>query len=299
MLGAILGGASFRIVLPTLARAELAPKIVGALGFESAVTDLLSVVVTGACIDVLASELPGKESAWIELARSTGIGLGIGLVAGLAGVLSLRPLGTSRYTHPLFLGVLCALYALVEEIGGSGPLGVLAAAVVLGNAAPLARRIGLGDVSGIDKSLASMHDEITFFVKAAFFTLLGAMVGPPFHLLAAGAALAGAILVVRGPAVLVATAGKTWSWPARSLAWIAVPRGMAAGALALVAGAASLPATDGLVTVALGAILATVIVFAAGFPLLRRVAVARDASVSGVHAVSAADPTIRAPSRDS
>ena len=53
------------------------------VNLESALTDVLCVVVTGACVDILASGSADAAMAAVTLGKSFGIGLAIGGVAGL------------------------------------------------------------------------------------------------------------------------------------------------------------------------------------------------------------------------
>ena len=55
MVGTILGGSSSVVIMPALSKAGLSPKISNLVNLESALTDVLSVVATGAVIQILAS----------------------------------------------------------------------------------------------------------------------------------------------------------------------------------------------------------------------------------------------------
>lgn len=272
MAGTILGGSSSVVIMPALAKAGLSPRIANLVNLESALTDVLCVVGTGAMISILA---PGGAAADAGLAsmtllKSFGIGVGVGLVAGLVFVLTLRPLHGSAYAYPITLGSLLILYVLVDELGGSAALAILTAAVMIGNAPALSKTIGLAKEARLDTSVKGTHSEFTFIIKSLFFCFIGAMLSPPWGPLVFGLALGAALLVARVPAVLVASVGQSFSKPSRSLIVVLLPRGMAAGVLAMMPFQAGIPGTAELPVVVFAAVLTTIMIFAAGFPILKK-----------------------------
>jgi Na+:H+ antiporter len=88
--------------------------------------------------------------------------------------------------------------------------------------------------------------------------------------MALGALLGIALLLSRYPAVSVAMAGKSFTRAERGLIWVALPRGMAAGVLAMMPHQAGVVATDSLPTVVFAAVVTTIVTFAIGFPLMKR-----------------------------
>jgi len=269
-LGTILGGSSSVVVMPALHKAGLAPRLANLLNLESALTDVLCVVATAACIQIAVSGSTSAAGAAVTLAKAFGIGFAIGGVAGLLAVLVLRRLKRSHYAYPLTLGTLLVLYVLIDELGGSAALGILTTAVMVGNAPELSKAVGLAKTASLGHGVANVHDQITFIIKSFFFTFIGAMLGPPLSLLLLGTALGVALLVARMPAVAVATARSPHSTPARGLVGVALPRGMAAGVLAMMPAQAGIPGTQQLPVVVFAAVLTTILIFAAGFPLMRR-----------------------------
>lgn len=292
MLGTILGGSSSVVIMPALAKAGLSPKITNLVNLESALTDVLSVVATGAVIQILApsgivplvegaaaiaegaapaaASSSGAGDAAMTLLKSFGIGVSLGLIAGLLGVLVLRRLRSSSYAYPLILGGLLVLYVIIDELGGSAALGILTAAVMVGNAPALSKTIGLAKTASLSSNVRGVHGEMTFIIKSFFFTFIGAMLGPPWGLLFFGVFIGIVLLVARVPNVAICTVKSGMSKPARGLVGVLFPRGMAAGVLAMMPSQAGIPGTEDLPVVVFAAVFTTILLFAGGFPILKK-----------------------------
>lgn len=291
-LGAILGGSSSVVIMPAMQKAGLAPHISNLVNLESALTDVLCVVGTVACIQMAMSGSAAPSTAAATLGTSFAIGLGAGLIAGLLGLLSLRLLHGNTYAYPLTLGALMVLYVLVDEAGGSGALAILAAAVLLGNAPSLRGAFGLGTETQLGPGMRAVHSELAFIIKSFFFTFIGAMLAPPWSNLAFGIVLGLLLLAARYPGAYVATIGDRFSSGARGIVLVTLPRGMAAGVLALFPHESGMNDTGDLPTVVYAAVLCSIVVFAVGFPLMRRHLAATDFAA----ALPAAGPVAADPS---
>lgn len=275
LLGTILGGSSSVVIMPALAKAGLSPRISNLVNLESALTDVLSVVGTGVVVHLLTpaegeAASAGASVAAETLARSFGIGVVIGAIAGLLAILTLRRVDKSAYAYPLTLGYLLILYVVVDELHGSAALAILAAAVMIGNAPTLSKAIGLAKEARLGQEVRGVHGELTFMVKSFFFTFIGAMLGPPWGGLFFGVALGLVLLLARVPNVMVCTLGSGLSRPAKGLTTLLYPRGMAAGVLAMWPSQQGIPFTDDLPVVVFAAVFTTILVFAGGFPVMKR-----------------------------
>lgn len=273
LLGTILGGSSSVVIMPALAKAGLSPKISNLVNLESALTDVLSVVATGAVIQIMRpapGSHAGAEEAAATLGQNFGVGVAMGMVAGLLAVLVLRRLRKSDYAYPLTLGYLMVLYVMVDELGGSAALAILTAAVMIGNAPILSKTIGLAKTARLGNNVRGVHSEMTFIIKSFFFTFIGAMLGPPWGMLGFGIFVGLMLLVARLPNVVLGTAKSGMSKPARGLVAVLFPRGMAAGVLAMMPHQARIEGTQELPVVVFAAVFTTILVFATGFPILRQ-----------------------------
>jgi cell volume regulation protein A len=268
-LGAILGGSSSVVIMPAMNKARLAPQLSNLVNLESAITDVLCVVVTVACIEIMVSGSADPAAAGAAVGRSFGIGLGIGALVGLVSLLFLRMLKRSEYAYPALLGALLILYVFVGELGGSAALAILAVAVLVGNAASIGSVFGLADDAALGQGVRHVHTQLAFIIKSFFFTFIGAMLGPPLSMMAIGAAMAVLLLVGRVPATRLATLGGHFSRGGRALVTITLPRGMAAGVLAMLPHHAGVPGTEHFPVLAFSAVVVTILLFAAAFPVVK------------------------------
>jgi cell volume regulation protein A len=268
-LGAILGGSSSVVIMPAMNKAGLSPRIANLVNLESALTDVLCVVATVACIRVSVSGAANISDAAATLGRAFGIGLGAGLIAGLLGLLFLRMLKNSVYGYPLTLGGLLVVYVIVDEVKGSAALAILTVAVMLGNARAFREAFGLGEDTQLGEGVQAVHSQLAFIIKSFFFTFIGAMLAPPWLLLALGGGLGLLLLAGRIPAMALATLGGGFSRGAKGVVAVTLPRGMAAGVLAMFPFQSGMSHTRDLPVVVFAAVLCSILLFAVGFPFMR------------------------------
>jgi len=270
MLGAILGGSSSIIIMPAMSQARVEPKLANLVNLESALTDALCVVGTSALVDVMVHGTGGAAGPVVSLLRSFGIGLAIGLVAGLVWLLFLRFLENSEHAYPITLSVLLILYVLIDRAGGSAAMGILAVAVILGNAPSLSRKIGLAIEVELDTSVRGFHRQMAFIIKSFFFVFIGAMLGPPFSLIVLGILFGAVLFGARIPSVYLATLASDLDADQKRMAAVSMPRGMAAGVLATLPVAAGIKGTENLPVVVFACVFTTILVFAVGFPIVKK-----------------------------
>lgn len=276
ILGAILGGSSSVVIMPALEKAGLQPRLSNLVNLESAFTDVLCVVCTTALVKIMVSRGGGPDggqsvgAALAILGKSFGIGLGVGAVAGMLALFALRAMSKSTYGYPIVLGTLMILYVVIDEMGGSAALGILAVAVLVGNAPALSTAVGFKDSASLGSNVEGVFGQVAFIIKSFFFTFIGAMLAPPWHMLCLGLAFGVLLLLARVPAVHLGTVGCGFTKSARGMVTVSMPRGMAAGVLAMFPASAGIAGTDQLTVVVFAAVFTTILVFAAGFPLMKR-----------------------------
>lgn len=270
MLGAILGGSSSIIIMPAMAQARIAPKVANLVNLESAITDALCVVGTTALVDVILQGAESASSPLATLGRSFGVGLVVGLLAGMLWLFFLRALHSNQHAYPVTLAALLVLYVVTERLRGSAAFSILTFAIVLGNAGSLSTKLGMAAPIELDSQVRGFHRQMTFIIKSFFFVFIGAMLGPPWSQIAFGALLGLALFAVRLPSVRLSLIKSGLTRDEERLVWTALPRGMAAGVLATVPLTAGVPGTEPLPVVVFACVLTTILIFAVGFPLARR-----------------------------
>lgn len=269
MLGAILGGTSPIVLMPAMKRAGVAPEVSNLVSLEAALSDVLCIVAVSTFIEILLGNA-AQGSHWLALPRNLGLGVLLGGAAGLGWIMLLHWLKDNEHAYPITLSALLLLYVLVEGAGGSAALGVLAFAVVVGNAGHISRLARLPVGQELHGDVRGFHSQMVFIIKSFFFTFIGAMLGPPWGLAAVGALLAALLLVVRYPAAWLALQHTSFSPGLRRLIHLSVPRGVAAGVLATLPMSSGVPGMQDLPVVVFACVFSTVLIFALGFPLALR-----------------------------
>lgn len=269
LIGLIVGGTSPIVIMAAITRGGVPPEAANLISLESALSDVLCIVAVSSVIGIFKSGEVGN-GPWLDLVRSFGLGILLGAAGGMVWLLLLEWLKDNEHAYPITLSALLLLYVAVESVGGSGALGVLAFAVVVGNANHIGRRVNITHDLRLHDDVRGFHSQMFFIIKSFFFTFVGAMLGPPWALATAGAILAAVLLVARYPAAWLAMLHSSLRPQPRKIVFMSVPRGVAAGVLATLPVAAGLPGMAELPTVVFACVVGTILIFAAGFPLVMR-----------------------------
>lgn len=191
LLGMSLGGAGVVIVIPLIQHLGVSSRAITIVSIEAATSDVLVVLgVVGLSTAIHLKET--DPTAFVaHLLQEVIIGVGVGLLAGLAWVRVLKAFEKRSYEYVLTIGTLFLLYAITESdlLGGSGALAVLAFGLVVGNSRKTRRLAEETDVPMRGRpartwewtpvfggELVNLHHEVIFFVRAFFFVTLGAVV---------------------------------------------------------------------------------------------------------------------------
>ena len=149
-------------------------------------------------------------------------------------------------------------------------IGIPTFAVLVGNGGHIRRLANISQELALHDDVRGFHSQMVFIIKSFFFTFVGAMLGPPWGLAAMGAVLAAVLLVVRFPGAWLAMLHAPLDGQQRRIVFLSMPRGVAAGVLATLPVSAGLAGMEDLPTVAFACVFATILIFAAGFPLVMR-----------------------------
>jgi potassium/hydrogen antiporter len=273
MIGAIAGGTSSVIIMPTMALCNAPSVIARMLEVESAATDALSVVVTMVLLDFIVSGTADISRPALELIRQIGLGVAAGVCAAALLVPLIPRLRETSHGYTVFLASMLALYALTESFNGNGAMAVLTAALLLGNAVVIVPRLfpgARGEAFTASESAVVMQDQMSFLIKSFFFFLIGLMFPTDARLIALGGAAVLVLLAVRIPAVMLATRGRALPSKERWLLNVSLPRGLAAGVLATLPLHYGIAGTENLAPALFALIVISILVFAAGFYFVGR-----------------------------
>ena len=236
ILGAIVGGTSGAIVIPIANKLRIQPKTKAIMVMESAITDVLVVVVALTFISV--AQLGQFE--WLSVVEDLTIkflvGGVVGFVAGVIWLFVLQKLHHQPLSYMITIAALFLIAGLVETIGSSGAVAALAFGLSMGNKQFVRRRLtSLTLKLSSNGNIQQFHSEISFFVRTFFFVYLGLLFRfdtfTEIHL------VAGLLLIAVIATVRWFTALATWKIGTLNIEdaialWGLMPRGLAAAVLA-------------------------------------------------------------------
>ena len=241
LLGAVLGGTSSAIVIALVEKANITAETRNLLTLESALTDSLCIISAIVLIQLIVAGVPIDAVAVAGLLASA---FSVAIVAGILGAIVwlfvLRHLEQKSVYYMLTVAAIILLYALVEATGGNGGIAVFVFGLVLGNARRLSSALKMRDIYSMDKRIADVQAEVTFFTRTFFFVYLGMILdlgGLTWPLLAFSAALIALFYLSRRAGLRLTVPD---SPDGGFVAWM-MPRGLAAAVLA------GMPAASGII----------------------------------------------------
>ncbi len=235
LLGAMLAGTSAAIVIPLTRQLAVSSRTVVLLTLESAISGVLSIVVSLAIIE---SFKMGEMSVGILVGKvlaSVLLALVIGVIGGIvwASLLDrIRTMRNSMFLTPAFVFI---LYGITETLGYSGAIASLAFGIVLGNIDyfefSFLSKMKLQKMRPLDDNERSFFSELVFIFKTFFFVYVGICI--PFNnakMFLYGFFIAVALYVARF--VLIAIVGRKNSKQDRLVVSMMIPKGLVAAVLA-------------------------------------------------------------------
>ena len=177
-LGSVLGSISPAVVVPIVRMLSLSDNTISTLVVESAITDVLSIIIALGILKTLQTE---QKSIMEFIGTNLIASMAMSVLLGFGGAViwstileKIRKFPNTIFTSLAFLFL---LYGLSENLGYSGPIAVLIFGVVLANSKkiPLSivQKFGadhLIEFTSIEKTL---FQEVIFLVKTFFFIFLG------------------------------------------------------------------------------------------------------------------------------
>ncbi len=234
LFGSIFGGSSSIVVVSLARKINVSEKCSTVLTLESAITDILCIVVSLVVIGVI---LTGQVDFFL-VARDIGvkflIGALVGVALGLVWLFALKGVSRQSFSYMLTLAIVLFGYTASEYLGGSGALSSLIFGLILGNEKSIFRalkREQVGDVA-VDGGLRRFESEIAFLIRTFFFVFLGliAMISDLWFVFI-GAILSLILLLTRFGVVTLGTL-KSELRNERSVMGVVLTRGLAAAVLA-------------------------------------------------------------------
>ena len=236
-IGAIVGGTSSAVVIPMVKQLKMGEKSTSILILESALSDVLCLVVGLALLDGIARGDVSVGMVFSKMWKAFLFAIVLGLLSGfvwsfLIGVL--RSLKNSMFTTLAFVFI---LYGLVELLGLNGGIAVLSFGILLGNVSLAGddssyHRLFKFDTSGFNERERDFFAEIVFIMQTYFFVYVGiSLQFGALHIYATGLLLVVIIILIRAP-VIALLVGKRVSRPERAVMSVMTPKGLVPAVLA-------------------------------------------------------------------
>jgi cell volume regulation protein A len=267
LMATVLGCTSSAIVLPVLAKMSLKDETKTVLYIESAMSDVLAVVLAISLIEFVKLESIGIEKPLRAIASSFSIAIVIGTAFGFFWYKMLNLIAGRKYSYMVTLGVMLIVVAAVDYLGGSGPVAVLIFGIILGNCGDIPFLQASSQCNMIDETIKFFHGEVTFFIRTFFFVYMGMMITSKVlapRIMAVSLALLCIIVIMRYMSVelMIRRSGK--GKEERNAFFYMLPRGLATAVLASLPMAAGVEGSEDFIVYAVSVIILTNIVMTLG-----------------------------------
>jgi len=265
MIGAILGGTSSAMVIPMVQQMkELGEESKTALALESALTDVLSVMLVLACVQIF---LDGGDINFGRTIGSVFSAFTFAMLMGVGGALIwsrliryIRKIQDSIFTTPAFVFV---IYGVAELLGFNGAIAALAFGITMANIETfknfIFRQIMGGEGNKFSDSELVFFRELSFLLKTFFFVYIGmSILFDDMKALIAGLVFTAVIYLVR---LFIAkySAPKTANLYDKTIISMMTPKGLAAAVLATIPEMAGVPEGTMIKNIAYAVILFSII----------------------------------------
>jgi len=230
LLGTIVGGSSSIIVFGLVQKIHISDDAKSMLSFESALTDIFAVIIAFVLFEAALSGEFSLDLLGITIGKAVLVGLVLGFGVGIPWMFVISKLKNAQHSYMLTIGMVFLLFFLATSFGESGALTALVFGLMLGKKTYFSRLLKVKfPEDTIDNSL---HNQVTFLVRAFFFVFVGLLASFAqleyviFGVIAAIAIYIGRIIITKS--VLV----RGFSKLDKRVTSVMIPRGLAAAVLA-------------------------------------------------------------------
>jgi Na+:H+ antiporter len=273
LLGTIVGCTSAAIVIPIVQKMTLREEIKIVISIESALSDVLAVVLAVSLLEFLKLERIGITGPFRAVASSFSIAIVLGIVSGMLWLKVQDFFEEKRCTYMITLAVLLLVFALVDFFGGSGPIAILIFGIILGNGRDFAKFLKLKGGGLCDETVRFFHGEVTFFIRTFFFVYMGVLFS--FRLinlqfLVLSISLVAILTAVRYFSVYTISVIDREKKDDRLVIFSMLPRGLASAVLATLPVSANIKGCEGFVDYTFAVIILTNVIMTVGVFVIER-----------------------------
>jgi len=230
LLGTIVGGSSSIIVFGLVQKIHISDDAKSMLSFESALTDIFAVIIAFVLFEAALSGEFSLDLLGVTIGKAILVGLVLGFGVGIPWMFVISKLKNAQHSYMLTIGMVFLLFFLATSFGESGALTALVFGLMLGKKTYFSRLLKVKfPEDSIDNSL---HNQVTFLVRAFFFVFVGLLASFAhleyviFGVVAAIGIYIGRIIITKS--VLV----RGFSKLDKKVTSVMIPRGLAAAVLA-------------------------------------------------------------------
>jgi len=230
LLGTIVGGSSSIIVFGLVQKLHISDGAKSMISFESALTDIFAVIIAFVLFEAVLSGEFSLDLLGVTIGKAVLVGLVLGFGVGIPWMFVISKLKNAQHSYMLTIGMVFLLFFLATSFGESGALTALVFGLMLGKKTYFSRLLKVKfPEDTIDNSL---HNQVTFLVRAFFFVFVGLLASFAqleyviFGIVAAIGIYIGRIIITKS--VLV----RGFSRLDKRVTSVMIPRGLAAAVLA-------------------------------------------------------------------
>ncbi len=237
ILGAIISGTSSAVVIPMVNSLQMKSSLGGALILESAITDVLCIVLM---VAFLQTALAGSEIQTLIVARDVIINFAsasfIGILGGVLWIRSWIWMAALKQSFFTTVAVVLIIYGLAEYLGVSGAIASLVFGLTLNNQNIIPNRFlflsPTVERPNLNESERSLYSELVFLLKTFFFVYLG--MSMPLHDLSPHWIAFGLLAFIYASryAVIFFFSPKDADRREKRISAVMIPKGLAAAVLA-------------------------------------------------------------------
>jgi len=171
LLGTIVGGSSSIIVFGLVQKIHISDDAKSMLSFESALTDIFAVIIAFVLFEAVLSGEFSLDLLGVTIGKAVLVGLVLGFGVGIPWMFVISKLKNAQHSYMLTIGMVFLLFFLATSFGESGALTALVFGLMLGKKTYFSRLLKVKfPEDTIDNSL---HNQVTFLVRAFFFVFVG------------------------------------------------------------------------------------------------------------------------------
>jgi cell volume regulation protein A len=180
LLGAIVGGTSGAIVIPIISGLKISTNLKMVLTLESAITDVLVIVVATSLIVFMSQESASIMAGVELLVSSFMVSTMIGIISGVIWTKILQRLSKQPFSYMITIAAMLVVFSvtnfLVDKAGG-GAIAVLVFGLTIGNWDEISKVLRQkGEQFALEDKVKRFHDEIAFLIRTIFFVYLGLVI---------------------------------------------------------------------------------------------------------------------------